>query len=106
MASSADWLFGQKLVAMGVCPLDQVREALAEADREKRPLADVLRDRGIPVAKLREAGATVADRPAAEPRRPLPEIRPSRVPWAIAIAALLGVGAWLVARQPAETKIV
>ncbi|HEX7896599.1 MAG TPA: hypothetical protein VF950_02485 [Planctomycetota bacterium] len=106
MASSADWIFGQKLVALGVCPLAEIRDALAEADRDKRPLADVLRDRGVPVGKLREAGAQVADRPAAPARRPLPEIRPSRVPWAIAIAALLGVGVWLATRPPAESNVV
>src|SRR5687768_6810654 len=105
MASSADWIFGQKLVAMGVCSLERVREALAEADRDKRPLADVLRDGGVPVAKLREAGAQVADRPAAAPRRPLAEIRPSRAPWVILVLAMLGAGAWFALRPSPDTKV-
>ena len=99
MASSADWIFGQKLVAMGVCPLDQVREALAEADRSRRPLAEILLDRGVPAERLRAAGAQVADRPAAS-SLPAPRLqaaaRSSRAPWVGVVLLILAGGAWLL----------
>jgi hypothetical protein len=102
MASSADWILGQKLVAMGVCTLDQVRDALAE----NRPLVEALLDRGVPAEKLREAGANVAARPAAPPRAPLAELKPSKLPWILALAAALAAGGWLLTRPPSEAKVV
>ncbi len=105
MASAADWVFGQKLVALGVCSLDQVREALMEADRTRRPLAELLAERGVPVEKLRAAGAELADRPAkaaAPAPRLLPPARPSRVPWVVAALALLGLALWLGLRATPE----
>src|SRR5689334_17224797 len=101
-SSSKDWILGQKLVAQGICTLDQVREALGES----RPLAEALLDRGVPAEKLRSAGLDVPDRPAAPARAPLAELKPSRAPWVLVVLALLAVGAWGLLRKPEETKIV
>lgn len=107
MASGSDWVLGQKLVAQGVCSLDQVREALAEVDRSKRGLAVVLVERGVDPAKLRAAGLEVPERKPMPSPAVLAEFRPSRAPWVVAVLLLLAAGAWMfLRRDPAPTPMV
>jgi hypothetical protein len=86
--SSSDWDLGQRLIDLGACTIDQVREAMAARDRAAKrgappPLERVLLDRGLVTpAQLARAGVRVEAGAA-----PLPARRSRAFPLALAAAA-------------------
>src|SRR5262245_62491188 len=96
-----DWDLGQKLIELGACSLDQVREVLSLQDRmrkmgaQPRPFALVLLDRGVVKREqLIKAGVPAKDLPppVEAPPPPIPAA-PSTKPllWIAVVLVALGV---------------